>query len=184
LGLSIDERRTEVQAAWRRAVAAELGPSDPALGFAVGPLLRELTLSLRGDLSGAGGERAAEAVARCAVLVRAAASPVQLAREAKLLRRALWQTLRPLGHPASPEERRTVDEWLDEALAGALERVERARLRGQARLAAPVIVPPRAAAQPPLPGPDDDLPFAEAELIEDSPAPVSELAEGTAAGAR
>jgi hypothetical protein len=175
LGLSIDERRTDVQAAWRRAVAAELGPSDPALGFAVGPLLRELALSLRGDLP-TGREGSAEAVARLAVLVRASASPAQLARETKLLRRALWEALRPLGHPAFPEERRVVDEWLDEALAGALERVERARARGQARLSAPVIVPARAG--PAAPAADDDLPFAEAELVEDPPGGEAERTAG------
>ncbi len=169
LALSIDERRIDVQAAWRKAVARELGPTDPALGFAAGPLLQELALFLRGDLPSRSGEGAAEAVARCAVLVRSSASPAQLAREVAVLRRALWEALRPLGHPASAEERRAVDGWLDEALAGALERVDRARARSQARLS-PIIVPARAGAAP-SPAPDEeDLPFAEAELIEE-PAP-------------
>ncbi|BDG07147.1 hypothetical protein [Anaeromyxobacter paludicola] len=181
LGLSIDERRAEVQAAWRRAVTSELGPSEPALGFAVGPLLRELALSLRGDLPGLAEGSPGEAIARCAVLVRSGASPVRLAREVKHLRRALWDALRPHGHPAAPEERRAVDEWLDDALAGALERVERARARTQARLAAPVIVPPRAAPAVP-PAAEEDLPFADAELVEDAPGAAG-LAAGTA-GAR
>lgn len=179
LALSIDERRIEVQAAWRKAVARELGPTDPALGFAAGPLLQELALFLRGDLPSRSGEGAAEAVARCAVLVRSSASPVQLAREVALLRRVLWEALRPLGHPASPEERRAVDGWLDEALAGALERVDRARVRTQSRLSAPIIVPARAgAAAPPAPEPaEEDLPFADAELIEE-PAPGEERTAG------
>ncbi|HEX8959747.1 MAG TPA: hypothetical protein VF770_07985, partial [Solirubrobacterales bacterium] len=58
----------------------------PALGFAVAPLLREMALALGG---GGDAGRSREAWTRCAVLVRSHASPAQVAREFKLVRRCI-----------------------------------------------------------------------------------------------
>jgi hypothetical protein len=48
VGLLVEEQRGEIAEAWRRTVANELG-GEEAIGFAVAPLLRELSLALRGD---------------------------------------------------------------------------------------------------------------------------------------
>ena len=127
VGLLIEEHRAEIQQAWASAVEAELS-GERALEFAVGPLLRELTLALRDDAPRLTSPRS-DPLSRCAVLVRAAASPARLAREFKLLHRALWDALRRADLIVSAEERRATDEWLDEALAAALERTERIRTR-------------------------------------------------------
>jgi len=163
VGLLVEEQRGDVAAAWKRAVEGELG-GEPALAFAVGPLLREMGLALRED-----GPRLApdptganQGVLRSAVLVRSGASPARVAREFKLLHRALWDTLRAAGRIVGAGERRAADEWLDEALAAALDRLERVRMRIDLLERAPAVVPlassaPRAAlaaaAQrpPPLP---------------------------------
>src|SRR3990172_1507876 len=91
LGLLLEEHRAEIAGAWRQAVGQELGAKEPALDFAVAPLLRELALAL-----GAGGERcrSREAWTRCAVMVRSTAAPAQLAREVKLLHRWAREALR------------------------------------------------------------------------------------------
>jgi hypothetical protein len=134
--MAIEEHRAEIAAAWKTAVTAELGgdrADERALEFAAGPLLRELGLALR---AGAPPPRSGpDARERCAVLVRAAATAPRIAREWKLLHRALWDVLRASGQAVSPEDRRVADEWLDEALACALDRLE--RLRVVAPLAAP-----------------------------------------------
>jgi hypothetical protein len=126
MGLLIEEQRGEVTAAWKRAVERELG-GESALGFAVGPLLREMSLALRSDAppSSAPGEGAP----RSAVLVRSTATPARVAREFKLLHRALWEALRAAGHVVGAGERRTADEWLDDALAASLDRLDRVRMR-------------------------------------------------------
>jgi hypothetical protein len=155
MGLLLEEHRTEIGGAWRQAVERELGVREPALAFAVAPLLREMSLTL-----GSEGEarRSRDAWTRCAVLVRSSASAAQLAREFKLLHRCLWDALKARGAPIAQGERTAVDEWLDEALAEALERLERVRLRAASfEQQGPVIVPPVArqtrAPIPPRPTP-------------------------------
>jgi hypothetical protein len=140
LGLLLEEMRGEIAAAWKQAVARELGGGEPALAFAVAPLLREMGLAL----GTAEPLRSREAWTRCAVLVRSTALPAQLAREFKLLHRCAWEALRGRGALVSPTERRALDEWLDEALAHALDRLERVRLRAAAYAQpAPVVIPAR-----------------------------------------
>lgn len=156
VGLLVEEQRGEVAASWKRSVERELG-GDPALGFAVAPLLREMSIALRGNVPPT--RAPVDGPPRSAVLVRSAASPARVAREFKLLHRALWETLRAGGHVVSGDERRAADEWLDEALAAALDRLDRVRMRidllergpevvPSARAPAPVTV---AARPPPLP---------------------------------
>jgi hypothetical protein len=151
VGLLVEEQRGDVAAAWKRAVDEELG-GEPALAFAVGPLLREMALALRDD----GSRRSAparpqEGALRSAVLVRSGASPSRVAREFKLLHRALWDTLRSAGRIVGADERRAADEWLDEALAAALDRLERVRVRHDLleRAPAPPPAPPPVAMRPP-----------------------------------
>jgi hypothetical protein len=175
VALLIEEQRGEIVAAWRHEVERELG-GEPSLAFAVGPLLREMALALRGDAPPLLAARPAEpaaAGARSVVLVRSGASPGRLAREFRLLHRALWQALRQAGAVVGGEERRAADEWLDEALAVAVERVDRLRTRtdlvegvpggapavrpwsgapaasGEPARRAPPVVPPRAPAPQP-----------------------------------
>jgi hypothetical protein len=76
------------------------------------------------------------------VLVRSGASPARVAREFKLLHRALWETLRAAGRTVGADERRAADEWLDEALALALDRLERVRSRLDLLERGPTVVPP------------------------------------------
>ena len=165
VGLLVEEHRVEIQEAWTEAVRGAF-KGEPALEFAVGPLLRELSLEMRGAEHRLGGVRP-DPHARCAVLVRSAATPSRCAREFKLLHRAIWETLRGAGRIVAADERRATDEWLDDALAAALERLERIRTRIELlekpeivaaahRPAAPVRHPaaaPRPAPQrpPPLP---------------------------------
>ena len=126
LGLLVEEHRGEIVAAWREGVRREIGVTEPALAFAAAPLVRELGLALGGQ----GDERRSEeARTRCAVLVRSNAAPAQLAREFKVLHRCMWDALRARGAPVSQADRRAADEWLDDALVEALERLERVRLR-------------------------------------------------------
>ena len=152
LGLLLEEHRGEIATAWRRGVERELAVKDPALAFAVAPLLREMSLSLGGDAD----RRSRDAWNRCAVLVRSNAGSAQLAREFKVLHRCIWEALRARGAPVGPAERLAVDEWLDEALAEALDRLERVRLRAASfEQRAAVIIPPVARllrqTPPPLP---------------------------------
>jgi hypothetical protein len=141
VGLLVEEQRSEIAAAWKRATELELG-GEPALAFAVGPLLREMALALRGedilrargiDAPGAPTEPGAVAsrtpALRSAVLVRSGAAPSRVAREFKLVHRAVWETLRAAGRVVGADERRAADEWLDDALAATLERVDRVRTR-------------------------------------------------------
>jgi hypothetical protein len=127
VGLLVEEHRAEIQQAWIAAVESEL-PGERALEFAVGPLLRELSLALRADGPRSGPSRP-DPLPRCAVLVRSAASPARVAREFKILHRAVWDALRRAGRIVAAEERRAADEWLDEGLAAALERTDRIRMR-------------------------------------------------------
>jgi hypothetical protein len=159
VGLLVEEQRSDVAAAWKRAVTDELG-GEPALGFAVGPLLREMGLALRDDAPRVAASAAPrEGALRSAVLVRSGASPARVAREFKLLHRALWDTLRAAGRIVGADERRAADEWLDEALAAALDRLERVRSRIDLLERGPSVVPPapHAAASPQRPPP---LPWA------------------------
>jgi hypothetical protein len=148
VGLLVEEQRGEVAVAWKRAVERELG-GEPALEFAVGPLLREMALALRGDVprSRAQGQ-GRDGGLRFAVLVRSSAQPPRVAREFKLLHRALWETLRVAGHVVAVDERRAADEWLDEALAAALDRLERVRLRMDLLERGAQVVPARPAPPP------------------------------------
>jgi hypothetical protein len=142
VGLLVEEQRSDVAAAWKRAVADELG-GEPALAFAVGPLLREMGLALRDDVPVIVASSAPhEDTLRSAVLVRSGASPARVAREFKLLHRALWETLRAAGRIVGADERRAADEWLDEALALALDRLERVRSRLDLLERGPAVVPP------------------------------------------
>ncbi len=151
LGLLLEEHRGEIVASWRQRVQRELGVTEPALDFAVAPLLREMALALGG---GAAEARSRDAWTRCAVLVRSTAAAPQLAREFKLLHRCVWDALRARGAPVSQSDRTAADEWLDDALAESLERLERVRIRAASFERTPIIVP---AAQrgrptpPPLP---------------------------------
>jgi hypothetical protein len=144
VGLLLEEHRTEIATAWRQGVERELGAKDPALAFAVAPMLREMSLALGGDPRRA----SRDGWQRCAVLVRSTASPAQLAREFKLLHRAIWEALRGRGVPVSMADRAAADEWLQEALAEALDRLERVRIRAAALERPPAIVRPK---PPPLP---------------------------------
>ena len=139
VGLLVEEQRSDVAAAWKRAVDEQLG-GEPALAFAVGPLLREMGLALRGDAPTSASPR--EGALRSAVLVRSGATPARVAREFKLLHRALWETLRAAGRIVGAGERRVADEWLDEALAAALDRLERVRTRIDLLERGPAVVAP------------------------------------------
>jgi hypothetical protein len=158
VGLLVEEQRGDVAAAWKRAVEGELG-GEPALAFAVGPLLREMGLALREDRLSPVPATGNQGALRSAVLVRSGASPARVAREFKLLHRALWDTLRAAGRIVGASERRAADEWLDEALAASLDRLERVRMRIELLERAPAAVslapqPPAAATAqrpPPLP---------------------------------
>jgi hypothetical protein len=178
IGLLVEEQRGDVAATWKRAVEGELG-GEAALAFAVGPLLREMGLALRGDAaprSASGGSGAG--VLRSAVLVRSGAAPGRVAREFKLLHRALWTTLRAAGRIVAAEERRAADEWLDEALATALDRLDRVRVRTDLLERAPGALPAAAQATasgqrpPPLPWarartqPPPPLPAIAAHVLE------------------
>ena len=158
VGLLVEEQRSDVAAAWKRAVEEDLG-GEPALAFAVGLLLREMGLALREEGLPAMATTAStprEGALRSAVLVRSGATPARVAREFKLLHRSLWDTLRAAGRVVSVDERRAADEWLDEALAAALDRLERVRMRIDLLERGPAVVPPPARAglsqrPPPLP---------------------------------
>lgn len=138
VGLLIEEQRSEIAAAWKRAAEKDLG-GEPALGFAVGPLLREMALALRGEdmlprgsrAAPAAGDAGGEASLRSAVLVRSGSPPARVAREFKLLHRALWETVRAAGGVVGADERRAADEWLDDALAASLDRLDRVRTRAE-----------------------------------------------------
>lgn len=145
VGLLVEEHRVEIQETWAESVRSSRLGGDPALEFAVGPLLRELSLAMRGDEHRVGGPRP-DAHARCAVLVRSAATPARCAREFKLLHRAVWDTLRSAGRSVAADERRAADEWLDDALTAALERLERIHARIELLERGPEVV--RAAAAP------------------------------------
>jgi hypothetical protein len=144
VGLLVEEHRAEVGEAWKHAVEEELG-GEPALGYAIGPLVRELSLALRGDTPPL-RPRGAEGVQRYIVLVRSGAQPARVAREFKLLHRSLWDALRRAGRIVALEERRAADEWLDEALAATLERLERVRLRIDLLERGPALIAPQAQA--------------------------------------
>jgi hypothetical protein len=149
VGLLVEEQRGDVAAAWKRAVDEELG-GEPALAFAVGPLLREMGLALRDDGSRRPDPaRTHEGALRSAVLVRSGASPARVAREFKLLHRALWDTLRAAGRAIGGDERRAADEWLDEALAAALDRLERVRTRAELLDRPPTVAAHAPAMRPP-----------------------------------
>ena len=168
LGLLLEEHRGEIVSSWRQRVQRELGVTEPALAFAVAPLLREMALAL----GGAGAEaRSRDAWARCAVLVRSTAAAPQLAREFKLLHRCVWDALRARGAPVSQSDRTAADEWLDEALAESLERLERVRIRAASFERVPVIVPaaPRGRTTPP------PLPRARPAQPASTPAPAPEV---------
>jgi hypothetical protein len=175
VGLLVEEQRGEIAEGWRRAVEEEL-TGEPGIGFAVGPLLRELSLSLRGDAP-AMRARSADGLARCTVLVRSGAQPARVAREFKLLHRAIWDALRRAGRIVAADERRAADEWLDEALAATLERLERVRMRIDLLERGPAVIPPArtglasAAAAPERPPP---LPGARAAA---GPPPLPAVAE-------
>ncbi len=153
VGLLVEEHRAEIRDAWLGAVDAELG-GERALEFAVVTLLRELSLALRVDAPRLAADRP-NPHARCAVLIRSSAPPARVAREFKLLRRAVWAALRRAGQVISPEDRREADEWLDDALAAALDRAERVRLRIDLLERGPQVIPPAPPPQqqrpPPLP---------------------------------
>jgi hypothetical protein len=162
VGLLVEEQRGEIAATWRTFVERELG-GEPALHYAVGPLLREMALALRGD-GAPSRARPGDGRDRCAVLVRSGAQPARVAREFKLLHRALWHVLRAAGRIVGAEERRAADEWIDDTLAAALDRLERVRMRidllehgpavvpaARAPARTPSAAPPGSARPPPLP---------------------------------
>jgi hypothetical protein len=175
VGLLIEEQRSDVAAAWKRAVEEELG-GEPALAFAVGPLLREMALALRGDAAPRVTARTEprESALRSAILVRSGTAPARVAREFKLLHRALWHALRAAGRIVGADERRAADEWLDEALAATLDRLDRVRTRIDLLERGPAVVPaasrPSLAQRPPplparasqaLPPPEASIPAPE-----------------------
>jgi hypothetical protein len=172
VGLLVEEQRSDVAAAWKRTVSEELG-GEPALGFAVGPLLREMGLALRDDRPAACQH---DGPLRSAVLVRSGASPARVAREFKLLHRALWETLRGAGRIVGADERRAADEWLDEALAESLDRLERVRARIDLVERGPAVLPagPRPAASPLRPPPLPAAARAAREAGPERPPPLPE----------
>ncbi|HET8542264.1 MAG TPA: hypothetical protein VFL83_20485 [Anaeromyxobacter sp.] len=150
VALLLEEQRGEILDAWRRQVERELG-GEPALAFAIGPLLREMALALRGDgsLFAGGVTPSGDAGARCAVLVRSGAGAARVAREFKLLHRTVWQVVKQAGAVVGADERRAGDEWLDEALAAALDRLDRVRARAELFDPTAVPAPPPPPAAPP-----------------------------------
>jgi hypothetical protein len=152
VGLLVEEHRGEIASTWRTNVERELG-GEPAIGFAVGPLLREMSLALRSEAPPGPRVPREEGLQRCAVLVRSTAHAPRVVREFKLLRRAVWDVLRASGRIVGADERRAVDEWLDEGLATSLDRLERVRARVDLIERAPAGMPPPrpAATPPPLP---------------------------------
>jgi hypothetical protein len=143
MGLLLEEHRGEITSTWKKLVETELG-GEAAIGYAVAPLLREMALALRGDVSQVRARVSAGAgdgASRCAVLVRSTAQPARVAREFKLVHRAIWDVLRREAQVVAPDERRAADEWLDDALAAALERLERVRLRIEVLERGSVVVP-------------------------------------------
>jgi hypothetical protein len=150
MGLWVEEHREELAVAWRKAVAEGDGSGrEPGLTFALAPLLRQMALELRGEAEAHRVARpGGEGMGRCAVLVRSSAEPAQLAREFKLLRRVIWDAARSEGNPVGQDDRRAVDEWIDDALVMALGRLERVRLRVEAFERGPVIIPKRPGPEP------------------------------------
>jgi hypothetical protein len=147
LGLLIEEHRGDVVATWRKTVERELGVPEPAMAFAVGPLLREMALALtpRQRDPHRAPDACSDAWKRCAVMVRSTTTAAQVAREFKLLHRCLWETFRARDTLVSHGDRRACDEWLDDAMAEALDRLERVRLRAAAFEQAPAQAQPPAA---------------------------------------
>jgi hypothetical protein len=96
-----------------------------------------------------GGVPREEGLQRCAVLVRSASPGARVAREFKLLHRAVWDVLRASARIVGADDRRAVDEWLDEALAASLERLDRVRARLDLLERAPAVVAPAASVTPP-----------------------------------
>jgi hypothetical protein len=173
VGLLVEEQRGDVAATWKRAIEEELG-GEAALAFAVGPLLREMGLALRGDGARLGSTPARsplEGAVRSAVLVRSSAAPGRVAREFKLLHRALWDSLRAAGRIVGADERRAADEWLDEALAAALDRLDRVRTRIDLLERAPA-AGAASLQPPPLPQRPPPLPVARARAL---PTPLPAL---------
>lgn len=149
VGLLVEEHRGEIASTWRANVERELG-GEATIGFAVGPLLREMSLALRCEAPARHAPRE-EGLQRCAVLVRSSGHAPRVAREFKLLRRAVWDVLRAAGRIVAADERRAVDEWLDEGLATSLERLERVRARMDLLDRAPTVIPSARMIPPPLP---------------------------------
>jgi hypothetical protein len=148
MGLLLEEHRGEITSTWKKLVETELG-GEAAIGYAVAPLLREMALALRGDVSPLRARvSAGDGASRCAVLVRSTAQPARVAREFKLVHRAIWDVLRREGQVVAPDDRRAADEWLDDALASALERLERVRLRIEVLERGAVVVPAARGAAP------------------------------------
>ena len=173
LGLLLEEHRSEIAERWRRT--AEQRAREPALAFALAPLLRELALAFC-ERDPRRPHR--DAWARCAVLVRSTGASAQLAREFMLLHRAIWDALKARGAPVAPADRTAADEWLQEALVESLERLERVRMRAAAFERAPRAVPPVARVRPPPLPPRSASPRASAgrapaEPIEVDPIPVA-----------
>lgn len=180
VGLLLEEQRGEIAVTWKRAIEVELG-GEPAIGFAVGPLLREMALALRGDTPPSRPRTSENALARCAVLVRSGAQPARVAREFKLLHRALWEVIRREGRVVAPDERRAADEWLDEALAATLDRLERVRTRIDLFERGPVVVPPaKMPMAPTRPPPLRAVPRPPPLPRQRPPAPATESSERAA----
>jgi hypothetical protein len=146
----VEEQRGEIAATWKRLVEDQLG-GESAIAFAVGPILRELALDLRGEAPHSSRSRSGEGLARCAVLVRSGATPARVAREFKLLHRAIWDELRAAGAIVGADERRAADEWLDDALAEALDRIDRVRMRIDLLERGPAVVASRPSPARPAP---------------------------------
>jgi hypothetical protein len=178
VGLLVEEHRVEIQETWAEAVKSSRLGGDPALEFAVGPLLRELSLAMRGDEHRVGGPRP-DAHARCAVLVRSAATPARCAREFKLLHRAVWDTLRGAGRIVAADERRAADEWLDDALTAALERLERIHARIELLERGPEVVRPAAAPWPPRPPVSAPAPLPAPRPASQRPPPLPWMRSGS-----
>jgi hypothetical protein len=165
IGLVVEEQRADVFAAWKRAVDEELG-GEAALAFAVGPMLREMGLALRSEGAPAPvPARAGDGSVRSVVLVRSGSAPARVAREFKLLHRALWESVRAAGRIVGADERRAADEWLDEALAAALDRLDRVRARIDLLERPPVTVAPPQQRPPPLPQRPPPLPSARSHAV-------------------
>ncbi len=118
VGLFVEENLQEIVSRFHASVERELGFEEPALKLAAPILLSDLARHFRQ------GSTQPEPWRRAMVLVfsQPPGGIRGLVREVGLLRRCLWETLALRHCPVPGDERRAIDQQLDEALAFAAER--------------------------------------------------------------